>query len=74
MYKEFRSYKHCTVQKTLLRIKLNRLMIRNTDIACIYKYHIVTQIWSNTVKKWFHIINGQNIHLPCSKQTKPKTQ
>lgn len=44
MYKEFRSYKHCTVQKTLLRIKLNRFMIRNTDIACIYKYHRHTNL------------------------------
>lgn len=45
MYKEFRSYKHCTVQKTLLRIKLNSSMIGNTDITYIYKYR-----YTNLVK------------------------
>lgn len=68
MYKEFGSYKQCTVQKAPLRVKLNRLMI-------IQRSHVFTnidtQIWSNTVKKWFYIINSQNIHIPCSKQTKP---
>lgn len=50
-------------------------MIRNTDIACIYKYHRHTNLVKYCKeKKWFHIIMAKtSIYLAQGKQ-KMKTQ
>lgn len=45
-------------------------MIRNTDIACIYKYHRHTNLVKYCKeKKWFHIIMAKtSIYLAQGKQ------